>query len=791
MALADMLTEAGHQTGRKAISVRTDNGKEYVNEDVKRLLNGIHELSCPYVKQGNGIAERENRILCDTARAMLFNANLTSTERNFLWAEAVNTSAYLRNRIPNHRTGPQKTPFELWFGRKPSVKNLRIFGSTGFAYNHDPRRKKFDQRSKRVLLVGYDTLTNKVFRVFDPAKRSVERVSDIRFTEEEFVRESAPSKPSSDRSEVIFVEERNVSDSEESSNSENVDSVQQGKRGRPPGSKNKIKNIIPHQMVTRSKQINQQVMVAALDPQSYDEAINRSDSDEWKQAMMEEIQALAKNETWILVDLPKDRHLITSKWVFKSKTDSNGVLERRKARLVARGFSQTQGVDFFETFSPVVRYESVRCVLALAASQKMVIRQFDVKTAFLHGKLDEEIYLQQPEGFDDGTNRVCRLQRSLYGLKQSPRKWNERFNDFIGKIGFSVVPEDNCVFTLKSNSEITIICLYVDDGLVCGTSNNCVCEFIDHLRSTFEIVVSNPKHYVGMEISQDTARKTIRIHQTGYITRVLEKFGMSDAKLASIPFDHSAVLNVSTSQAINVPYREAIGCLNYISQISRPDITFSVNTLARYCSKPQATHWRAVKRVLAYLKGTKEVGLVFTTSTNPPLLIGFCDSDWGGETQERPSTSGYIFNLNNGPISWGSRLQKTTALSVAEAEYMAITEALTECLWLRPFLVSLGMTIEGPTLIQADNKAAIALSKNPEFHKRTKHVGIRFHRIRQEQEANVVKLEYVASEDNLADLLTKPLSSIKLRKNMAELRMFFVQSLESEEVLGVNSPDCT
>ena len=797
-SLKSMMAESERQTGRKPLSVRTDNGTEYVNAKVKELFASIdHEKSPPFVKQANGIAERENRILCDTARSMLFAANLSKAERNMLWAEAVNTAAYIRNRVPNNRTGNTVTPYECWFGSKPVVAHLRVFGSDAYVHVPDPKRKKFDAKSRKTVLVGYDWLTTKVVRIFDREKRTIEAVSDVKIEEHEmtcdilFVRSDVENVvprttitlpeevDNHSTSTPALVHEDTDSDREEDESfhdavpenrtqSDAADEQKRG-RGRPPGSKNKAKQIpIPHTMHTRTKAMTQHAMSVALDPTSVDDIDKRSDRSEWRKAMDEEMESLRKNDTWALVTLPAGRHVVSSEWVFKSKTNPDGSLNRRKARLVARGFSQTAGVDYFETFAPVVRYESVRCVLSIAASHDMDMRQFDVKTAFLNGKLDEVVFMQQPDGYDDGTGRVCKLSRSLYGLKQSPRNWNARFTDFLIAEGFAATPEDTCVFMRKVDTDLIIVCLYVDDGLVCGADTTSVDRFIQKLRDTFEVTVNEPDCYVGMEIKRDRESKSITISQRGYIARVLERFGLSDSKPVVSPIDASVKLVVDSKDVITCPYREAIGSLNYVSQITRPDITFAVNTLARFCTSPKAVHWNAVKRVMRYLKSTIDFSITYGGSEE---LVGYCDSDWGGEELERRSTSGYVFTLFGGPVAWSSRLQKTTALSVTEAEYMSLAEALKECLWLRPFLVSLGQELIEATPMRVDNQAAISLSKNPEFHKRTKHVGIRYHRIRQEQDNKVVAVEYVPTESNPADILTKGVSSETLSRCLRILKI--------------------
>ena len=826
-ALKSMMDEAEQQTGRKPISIRTDNGTEFVNVKVREMFAGIdHERSPPFVKQGNGIAERENRILCDTARSMLFASELTRTERNLLWAEAVRTAAYIRNRIPNNRTGKNVTPFESWHGSKPDISHLRVFGSAAYVHIPDCKRKKFDAKSRKAIFVGYDWMTTKVVRVYDREKRMIEAVSNVSIEEQSYECTDAfdrkvekeddvirstitlteevvdePVNPANDgnddgqlldqRDQEERVDDDHCDGGEQVHNDRDEDEIFHDaasntvppvtsdapvvtpKRGpgRPPGAKNKTKPPpVKRTLPPRNKQTIHHAMAVALDPVSVDDIGKRVDSKEWRKAMDEEMDSLRKNDTWEVVQLPRGRSVVTSKWVFKSKTNPDGTLNRRKARLVARGFSQTAGVDYFETFAPVVRYESVRCVLSLAAARDMEIRQFDVKTAFLNGKLDEVVFMQQPEGYEDGTDRVCKLKRSLYGLKQSPRNWNARFNEFLNAEGFESTPEDTCVFVRKAGNGLIIVCLYVDDGLVCGTERLAMDEFIEKLRATFEVTVNDPDCYVGMEIERDRKAKTITISQSGYIARVLERFGLSDSKPVVTPIESSIKLDVDSKDVITCPYREAIGCLNFASQVTRPDITYAVNKLARFSANPKAVHWNAVKRVMRYLKATIDHSITYGGTEED--LIGHCDSDWGGDEIERRSTTGYVFTLNGGAVAWASRLQKTTALSVAEAEYMSLAEALTECLWIRPFLVSLGQESVGATPIKVDNQAAIALAKNPEFHKRTKHVGIRYHRIRQEQENNVVFVEYVPTNENPADIFTKGVSSETLNRCLRLINVF-------------------
>lgn len=817
--LENMLTRVERETGRKVISIRSDNGREFENTKVDSLLSsrGIQvERSAPHVKQGNGIAERENRILCDTARSLLYNADLSRTDRLRLWGEAILTSAYLRNRVPNKRTR-DRTPFECWFGKKPDLSHLRVFGSPAFVKIPEIARKQMDPKSRKTVFVGYDPNTDKILRVFDRSlglSGRVDRVSDVQVVDTESdcigvfdgilatLNEEEKEGNTSDREE-----EKNDSVHEKGDEFDTGEEEEHGANEKkeeeeifrdaheqpfhqplpPPvtftihATKSKKPNPrnpthIPSHLVTRSKTKSQvtkenakSAMSYALDPDTRDDALSRPDAHAWQAAMDEEMLALQQNETWSLCKLPPGKDMISTKWVLKSKTNPDGTLARRKARLVARGFSQTRGVDFFETFAPVVRYESVRCILSLAAANRMTVKQFDVKTAFLNGDLNEDVFIAQPDGYQDRTDRVCKLQKSLYGLKQSPRMWNEKFSKFLAGEGLHAVPEDACVYVRKRGKDLLIIALYVDDGLVCGSNSHHVNSFLNKLKSAFAVTIHDAQTYVGMEIERDSSSHAISISQSGYINRMLTRFGLADGKLEATPMSQAADLTGEDSQEVDVPYREAIGCLNYISTISRPDITFAVNKLARFSNSPKKVHWLAVKRVMRYLKGTLDYKITYANSNE---LVGHCDSDFAGCTTTRRSTTGYIFCLNSGPVAWSSRLQSTPAQSVTEAEYMALADALTECLWLRPFLASLGQLIDKPTALMIDNQSALNLARNPEFHKRTKHVGVKYHRVRHEQANKVVTVTYVPTEQNIADVLTKAVTAAVMEKNLPRIGFY-------------------
>lgn len=501
--------------------------------------------------------------------------------------------------------------------------------------------------------------------------------------------------------------------------------------------------------------------LSAIDeePMSYAEATGGEDSKEWIRAMDEEFNALLKNKTWLYTDLPNNRKTIKCMWVFRKKYKQDGTLDRYKARLVAKGCSQRKGIDYSETFSPVVRLDSVRAILAIAAHLDLDIIQFDVKTAFLNGDITDEIYMDQPTGYENG-NAVCLLKKCLYGLKQSPRAWNQKFTSFIKKYNLKASPADPCIFYYVTDTMKTFLAVYVDDGLLCCNDQAHMKEIIDDLGKYFEIKTLDPNVFVGLQIFRSRKLRVIHINQSNYIKKVLTKFGLENCKGSSTPSDTSIKLSkaMAGDKLTDAPNREAIGCLMFAMTGTRPDIAQAVGVVSRFANQPTSQHWEGVKRILRFLKASINHGISFS-GRNKLELVGFCDSDYAGDLDNRRSTSGYVFLLGGGAITWKSQRQRSVALSTTEAEYVSASLAAREAVWLRSLLMSMGVISDEPTKIYCDNQSALRLIRNPEFHQRSKHIDIKHHYVRERQAEGTVEVSYISSEDQLADYLTKPLSA--------------------------------
>ena len=511
------------------------------------------------------------------------------------------------------------------------------------------------------------------------------------------------------------------------------------------------------------------------EPSTIQEAKSSDHAAEWKVATDAEYNSLIENKTWMLVELPAGRRAIGCKWVFKLKYDVDGRVERFKARLVAKGYAQKYGIDYDKIFSPVVRFSSIRLLLAFAVQHDFLIHQMDVETAFLNGKLVEEIYMQQPEGYvkPGEEHLVCKLEKSLYGLKQSSRCWNKAFRESVETLGFTQASADPCVFIRKKDT-LTIIAVHVDDLMILAQNILEMQRLKDSLKLQFKMKDMGELHYyVGVSIVQDKEGKQVYLHQGQYIEKMLKKFGQTEAKSVSTPADCNVKLQKedSVSRPVDtISYQSIVGSLLYAAITTRPDIAQAVGVVSKFCANPTQSHLTAAKRILRYLKGTVNLGLSYKRCADGNL-IGYSDADWVGNMDDRHPTSGNVFLLAKGAVSWLSKKQATVALSTAEAEYVALSAATQEAIWLRRLLADVGEPLEDPIVINEDNQGAIAMAKDPVGHARTRHIDMCYHFVREGVQNGAIILKYVASGDMIADILTKPLPKHPFEKFVIELGM--------------------
>ena len=499
-----------------------------------------------------------------------------------------------------------------------------------------------------------------------------------------------------------------------------------------------------------------------FEPKTISQAKRDASWHEWEAAMTEEVDSLYQNKTWELVDPPANRRILSGKWVFKLKRGPNGEVIRHKCRWVVRGFTQEEGVDYDETFASVVKPMSYKALLAIAAALGLEIEQMDVKTAFLYGMIDHEIYVEQPHGMTDGTSKVCKLRKAIYGLKQAPRIWYQTITNFLRGLGFEPINADLGVF-VRSNMYIAV---YVDDLLIIGPSIAEIKKIKRSLRNRFLMTDLGPcSYYLGMSVERDRQNRILRLSQEAYIEKVIRQFGMEDCKTISTPMETSPMPENDADYVCpteqRIEYQRMIGSLMYIMLGTRADIAYPVSVASRYLANPGSQHMKLARRIIRYLKGTK--GLSLTFKGHLQMLKGYTDADWAGCHDSRRSTAGYLFNIGSGAISWQSKRQSVVALSTCEAEFMGQTQATKEAIWLRRLLDELNIDQgKTATIIWGDNQGAIALAANPQYHSRTKHMAIQRKWQGEVQDAGQVALKYIATTEQIADGLTKALPRERL-----------------------------
>jgi hypothetical protein len=492
---------------------------------------------------------------------------------------------------------------------------------------------------------------------------------------------------------------------------------------------------------------------------------------EWKIACREELEALRRRNVFELVDPPKGRKIIKNRWVFDQKSDG-----RKKARLVAKGFSQVEGVDYDEIFSPVVRFETVRMMLALAALEDWYITGLDVKTAFLYGELDEELYMEQPEGFKakGQEHKVLRLLRAIYGLKQAALAWWKALDKSMAAMGCKRLLSDSGLFTYQGKGKArVVIIVYVDDVIFMGSDTVLIHELKDKFMKAWECRdLGDAKEFLRMRIKREKGR--ILIDQSDYLLKVVERFGLTNAKatVTPLPEGYQPLPNdAPVNPALRSKYQQVIGSLLYIMLGTRPDIAYAVVKLSQFAANPSEDHLNRALYICRYLLGTPSYALVFDGNSNGGF-IAYADSDWASNPDDRRSTTGYMVKLANGVFSWNSRAQKTVALSSTEAEYMSLSDTSRQIVWIRSLFKECGYQLK-PIPLCGDNQGSIFMASNPVQEKRIKHIDIRYHYIREVVQNKQVDLFFIDGAENPADMFTKNLGHVKFLKFREQLGLEF------------------
>ncbi|KAJ9546652.1 hypothetical protein OSB04_019195 [Centaurea solstitialis] len=669
--------------------LRSDRGGEYLSQEFDNHLTEcgiVSQLTPPYTPQMNGVSERRNRTLLD----MLV----------------------------------EKTPYELWKGKKPKMSFLKIWGCE--AYVKRPTSEKLKPKSNKCIFVGYPRTTVGYY-FYNPEENKVFVARIGKFLEEKFLSSGNTRKDVDlqivDENDTTPTVEPKIQHENVEPQSEPIEKVQTQDLRRSSRVRQEPDRYLGF-LITQSNG-------DLIEPVSYGEAVSGSESEQWQEAMK------ARNP-------------------------------------FAKGFTQTHGIEYDETFSPVAMLKSIRILMAISAYFNYEIWHMDVKTAFLNGKLTEDVYMQQPEGFVDpkNPNKVCKLLKSIYGLKQASRSWNLHFDERIKEFGFAKSEFEPCVYTKFSRSTVTFLVLYVDDILLIGNDVPTLQSVKNWLSKCFQMKDLGEAAYIlGIKIYRNRSKRLIELSQSTYIDKILKKFRMDESKKGFTPMQHGIVLSKTQCPVSSqdqdkiktVPYASAIGSIMYAMLCTRPDVAYSVSVTSRYQQNPGEPQWVALKNILKYLRRTKDMFLVFGGSEDEISVTRYSDPSFQTNRDDFRSQSGYVFTLNGGAISWKSSKQDTIADSTTEAEYIAASDATKEAVWLKNFLSDLRVvaSVSRPIDIFCDNSGAVAQAKEPREHHKSRHVLRKYHLIREITGRGDVKICKIPTEDNVADPLTKPLARVK------------------------------
>jgi hypothetical protein len=738
-AIRDFMEKCKNQLGRYCHTYRADRGGEFLASDVQNFLRekGIKfEFTVPQSSPQNGISERKNRTLVEGIRTALVARKLP----HYLWGEALYHINDTFNSIP--KANKPNSPRDEFHNKKTHFEFIE-FGTPVIFHTSDSNRSKLDQKGIPGIFVGHDQ-NSKGYRIFSDGKIQIKRI--VKFLKQSKIE---------NQKDISFFETE------------------------PPQEIPEESLIQPQetqvQTLRRSERIAQQNALSSQAPQSeprtYKQALKCSDSKEWLLAMQKELDSIRQHETWTLVDLPKGRTAIGSKWVFKIKTDTEGKV-LYKARLVAQGFTQERGEDYELVFAPVARPTSFRILLTLAGCLNMKVRQFDVKTAFLNGVLDEEIYMKPPQGFES-TDKVLKLQKSLYGLKQAARVWNQAMDKCLTDLSFIQSKHDSCLYINKVYEKTCYLIVHVDDILMASEDEDIIDKLSSKISKVFELKnLGEAKQFIGINIER-LKNGTFAINQSPYIQKIAETFQLQDTKGSLYPLDPGYFkLNDDELLESNNEYRKIIGMLLYVSTNTRPDVAAAVGILAQKVSKPRKLDLNECFRIIKYLMKTQNQSILLgkTQLSNP--LMAYTDANWAEDRNTRKSTSGFICQVFDSTVSWSSKRQDVIATSTTESEFYALAEAVKELKWLKALLKDFDIHIKDPIPLHIDSQSCMKMIENEKFSNRTKHIDVRYHFAKDEILNGNVCLVYEPSESNIADMLTKPLAGTKIKflREMANIK---------------------
>ena len=752
------------EAGTHIVCLRTDRGGEFNSKEFSIFCNhhGIfRQLTAAYTPQQNGVAERKNRTIMNAVRTVLHDKQVPKS----FWPEAVRWCVHVQNRSPTSAVD-QGTPEEVWSGVKPCVDYFRTFGCVAHVHIPDQKRSKLDAKSQQCILLGVSD-ESKAYKLYNPITKKVIVSRDVVFEENKSWNWNAQVDGGTlldldlgDKEEIEIVESASQQITVNHDQPEILEPTSDvasdpAVEGRAIRTRRQPSWMIDYEtnLSVEEESLLAMMITDSIDPQSFEEAYM---SQNWREAMDTEMKAIEKNNTWELVELPDGVKPIGVKWVFKTKFNEHGQIEKYKARLVAKGYAQQYGINYTEVFAPVARLDTVRVLLAVTAQYSWEVFQLDVKSAFLHGELQEEVYVQQPAGFitKGKENHVYKLRKALYGLRQAPRTWYSKIEAYFAREKFVRCSSEHTLFTKRVYGKFLIVSLYVDDLIFAGNCKDICEEFKSSMQLEFDMTdLGKMRHFLGIEVIQNEVG--IFICQKQYAREILLRFNMLESNSVRNPMVPGTILSKDDVGApVDVTkFKQAVGSLMYLTA-TRPDLMYGVSLISRYMANPKESHWAAAKRIFRYLKGTIDHGLFYQKGKKIDFTA-YSDSNYAGDLDDRRSTSGSVFMMGTTAVSWASKKQPVVSLSTTEAEYIAAASCACQCIWLRRILKHLGLEEKEATKILCDNNSTIQLSKNPVLHGRSKHIAVRFHFLRDLVNEQVVQLKYCNTNEQVADVMTK------------------------------------
>lgn len=750
--------------GKNIKILRCDRGTEYLNKRFDEFCSSRGILIKPspaYVHELNGTAERYNRTVMNRARCLVSEAGVGKQ----YWPECVRTAAYLGNRSLAN-TVEQKTPFEIFFGKRPNVTNLKFVGASVFVRIPEVKRKcKIDPKAEKGVLLGYTengyrVLVNGVIKE-TPYVRLAEQKSEKVIGEENSVQkldEHSTDEEDGSGAErgplpILPTSPEVVENSQSSGNQEEEPLEEYDGPVAPEISSRPVRERkAPVRLDDYVIEIK--LCTCACAPDTFREAMDGENSVKWKHSMDEEMENFRKNDVWNLVDPPVNCKIIPVKWVYRVKSTG-----KFKSRLVAVGFRQPYDKDE-ETYSPVAAMATLRVILSVSCRLGYFIHQMDVEGAFLNGDVRGEVYVSQPKGYDQGDGKVYKLRKALYGLRESPRAWYDCFHSFMVELGFHCSDYDCCLYIKFVNNSLLGLILYVDDLLIFSQMECLVTGLKDKLKQRFRMTdLGQIKNYLGIAVKYDREARVMELDQSEYIESLAKKYRVDQMRSYKTPMERNLELVYSDNCDDSVSdYRRLIGALLFVGSGTRLDASFAINYLSRFQKCADGTHFRYALRVLKYLQGTQNLKLRFDANSNQ-VVEGWADADWAADSIDRKSTGGILIRVFGNPVIWICRKQNSVTRASTYAEYIALADAVTELFPVVGVLKNLKVCISGPVPVYEDNSSALILANKGKFTKRGKHIEVAYKFVADYVSKGLIVVHKVDSKSQLADILTKSLGT--------------------------------